>query len=434
MNDFFSIFRYEEYLISFVVFILFLTSSHLQAQQQKVADIVVRAGSSDHLYTPVSIDMYDFEPGTDQFSWLIYEVTPAGRIRKASQMNGGESPKLWWILDGLTAAGTTRIFELVRSKNTPENSLSVVSFTDDGKKLLLKCGARPVVAYQHTMLPAPEGASGLYARSAFIHPLYSPQGAVLTRVNPPDHLHHMGLWNPWTKTEFEGRTIDFWNLNKGQGTVRFDHFISTESGDVFGGFRALQEHVDLSAPGGEKAALRELLDIRVWNIGENAWLIDYTTMLNCADTSAFLIEKYRYQGFGFRAIGEWNDENCQLVTSGGFDKSNANATRAKWCDISGPTKAGRSGIVFMTSPANHNFPEQLRIWPVGANDGKENVFFNFNPAQDSDWLLLPGQVYTLHYRMYVYDGTIQDGVPERLWNDFAHPPLAEVKKILLHDN
>ncbi len=429
MNDFLSVFRQNKFIISFLTITFFSASIKLLAQQKKVAEIVIRAGSSDHLNTPVSIGMYEFEPGIDQFSWQIYELTEKGKILKTSQLEEKGSPELWWILDGVTRAGETRHFELIRGKNVSEDTSKGVFYKDDGKKLWIICSGKPVLAYQYAVHPPPEGASELYARSAFIHPLNSPEGAVLTRVNPPDHLHHMGLWNPWTKTEFEGRTIDFWNLNKGQGTVRFDHFVSTESGEVFGGFRALQDHVDLSAPDGEKIALRELLEVRVWNIGENAWLIDYITSLNCAADSSFRIEKYRYQGFGFRATGAWNDENCKLVTSKGFDKSNANATRARWCNISGPTKAGTSGIVFMTWPANHNFPEQLRIWPVGANKGKENVFFNFNPAQDSDWLLLPGKIYTLHYRMYIYDGELEKEVPERLWNDFAHPPVVEIKKL-----
>jgi hypothetical protein len=29
------------------------------------------------------------------------------------------------------------------------------------------------------------------------------------RVQAPDHSHHYGLWNPWTKVLFEGDTVDF---------------------------------------------------------------------------------------------------------------------------------------------------------------------------------------------------------------------------------
>ena len=76
----------------------------------------------------------------------------------------------------------------------------------------------------------------------------------------------------------------------------------------------------------------------------------------------------------------------------------------------------------MSPPANFNHPEQIRIWPTGMNGGKENVFFNFNPAMDRDWTLEPGRTYVLRYRMLVYDGVVAPDQAERYWKDFARPP------------
>ena len=73
-----------------------------------------------------------------------------------------------------------------------------------------------------------------------------------------------------------------------------------------------------------------------------------------------------------------------------------------------------------------NYPEPIRIWPVGSNNGKENVFFNFNPAMDRDWILEPGNDYQLKYRMFVYDGKIEASKAESLWHDFAFPPKVSV--------
>ena len=76
----------------------------------------------------------------------------------------------------------------------------------------------------------------------------------------------------------------------------------------------------------------------------------------------------------------------------------------------------------MSHPANFNHPEPIRIWPTGMNEGKENVFFNFNPAMDRDWILEPGRTYTLRYRMLVYDGAMETAMAEQRWRDFADPP------------
>jgi type 1 glutamine amidotransferase len=80
----------------------------------------------------------------------------------------------------------------------------------------------------------------------------------------------------------------------------------------------------------------------------------------------------------------------------------------------------------MTNPMNYNYPEQLRIWPTGQNGGTANVYINFNPAQDRDWELKPGNAYALKYRMMVYDGKIDVADAERYWRDFAYPPTVDV--------
>ena len=66
---------------------------------------------------------------------------------------------------------------------------------------------------------------------------------------------------------------------------------------------------------------------------------------------------------------------------------------------------------------------------MGANNGKENVFFNFNPAMDRDWNIRPGTDYQLKYRVFVYDGKIDKDLAEELWRDYAFPPTVEVNYI-----
>jgi hypothetical protein len=280
-------------------------------------------------------------------------------------------------------------------------------------------------------MPVPEGVREIFSSSGFIHPLHSPQGEVLSRIQPPDHWHHYGLWNPWTHTEFEGDTVDFWNIGSRQGRVRSDGVIERTSGDVFGSFRSLHEHIAGNAADGEKVALKEQWEVTVWNSdpAHEAWVIDFASTMSPASNSPLKILAYRYQGFSLRATEKWGDANSRLLTSEGMDKSNGNATRARWIDVNGASgvPAGTSGILFMSNPGNYNFPEQLRIWPTGQNRGVENVFINFNPAQEQDWLLEPGQTYALKYRMFVYDGSMTAERAERLWRDYADPPRVEVR-------
>lgn len=402
------------------------------AQSTSIAEISVYSDRANYLNTPVSANLEGIALKQHEGNLQLYEITNGEEKSIDSQLNPGTPDKLTWILEGDTKPGTVRNYELrVERNNQPSSSDSGVNIEDDGESLLISIGEKPVLNYRYALKDVPEGVDEIYRRGGYIHPIWSPGGEVLSRIQPPDHYHHYGIWNPWTRTEFEGREVDFWNLGSGQGTVRANHVAEKKEGAIYGGFKSLHDHVDFTGPSGEKTALNEQWDVNVWNVGsdEDVWLIDFVSTLNPATNEPLTIKEYRYQGFSLRATEKWNDDNTTLLSSEGYDKSDANATRARWLDVNGisDVEDGRSGILFMTNPANFNYPEQLRIWPVGANNGEENVYINFNPAQDRDFELKAGKTHTLKYRMFVYDGTIDSTEAEMLWKNYTNPPRVEVQ-------
>jgi hypothetical protein len=143
----------------------------------------------------------------------------------AAQIEPGNPPRLWWILSGTTPAGSKRVFQLFKR---PVVLRPAIEVTKDDSILQIRQGDTKIMQYNHAPVPPPEGKNPLYTRSGFIHPLWSPTGDVLTEIHPADHIHHVGIWMPWTKTKFEGKEVDFWNLAKGDGTVRFVKFLSTK--------------------------------------------------------------------------------------------------------------------------------------------------------------------------------------------------------------
>jgi hypothetical protein len=402
---------------AFFAFLLALTAQSITFAEP-LAKITVKAGRYTRIDTPVSValDGIGFAP------LRLEEIKSSERLPVPSQVELGASPRLLWILSGTTPAGTERVYEILQG---PYVEAATVEVVRNDSFLQLEAGGRELLRYNHAVVPPPQGVSPLYARSGFIHPLWSPAGEVLTCIHPNDHLHHMGLWMPWTKTEFEGRQVDFWNLGAGQGTVRFAEFDSLTGGPVFGGFRAIQEHVDLSAPGGEKVALNEELDVRVWNPArpDEYWLLDYTSKQRCASSSPLHLLQHRYGGLGFRATSQWKDSSGNYLTSEGKTRKDGHGTRARWCNVFGPTAKGPAGVLFMSHPQNHQHPEPMRIWPEGY------VFFNFCPIQKEDWTLLPDNDYIFKYRLCVYSGQLSVEQAERLWQDFAYPPEVELEKL-----
>jgi hypothetical protein len=400
----------------------------LHAQTQPLAKITVHAGETDRIDCPVGISLDQINYNQDEGSLILTEITGGEEVPVPCQLDAGHAATLWFILSGITPGETTRQFVLENGEIKPDKS-SIHLMKRHGQ-LRIQSGDRPILDYQFLTVYPPEGINALFKRSGFIHPLWSPGGQELTRIQPPDHYHHYGIWGPWTKTHIMGREVDFWNLMKGQGTVKFSGFISRVEGPVFTGFKALQEHVDFGARGEDQVALNEVLDVRAWNIGNgHIWLIDYTTTLNTPLDSGIVLDAYRYGGgIGFRATEAWHKDNSTVLTSENKDRLTADGTKAKWCMVEGESisEEGRSGILFMGHPANREFPEPMRVWPLDANRGRGDVYFQFCPIRHNDWILQKGEDYTLKYRLLVFDGAMTSEESEIFWKGFGEPPAVVI--------
>jgi len=399
----------------------------LTAEEKLLASLVLTAHERDIGETPLSVSCDGLITHENDERLLLYEMNAQERRLIPSQVENGIYKRVWWMLDGGLSAGSQRSFQLVLSDSvTP--TITPMNFSLLRDDLVLMENRQNRLNYHFGVVEPPDGASPLFRRSGFIHPLWSPRGQVLTRIQPPDHLHHFGIWNPWTKTRFQGREIDFWNLGQGQGTVRFAGFTAFIRGPLFCGFKARQEHIDLTQQP-EVVALNEVWDVRAWKAGEaSSWWCDFNTFLSCATDSAIVLEAYRYGGgLGFRAMESWTRETCRVLTSEGRTRIDADGSRARWCLVSGENELNEeAGILFLSHPENRDFPEPMRVWPLDANDGRGDLFFEFCPIRLTEWSLRPGREYRLKYRMVVFDGELTAEQAEQMWQDFAHPPFVQV--------
>lgn len=373
---------------------------------------------------PVSVSLDAVNYNTDKGSLVLYEIAGKDEIPVPCQLESGHSARLWFLLKGETKKGTEREFVLKQEEKGQEATLTV-SLKKDDEDLCLQVGEKPVLKYRYAVTLPPKEADPLYKRSGYIHPLYSPGGKVLTRIQAPDHYHHYGIWGPWTKTHIDDRAVDFWNLKLGQGTVKFAGFLSVTEGAVFSGFKALQQHIDFGGKGEDPIAMNEILDVRAWNLDDGVWMVDYTTSLNSPLKNGIMLDAYRYGGgIGFRATETWHKDNCTVLTSDGKTRKDADGSYARWCLVEGESdvEEGRSGILFMSHPSNRMHPEPMRVWPLDANSGRGDMYFEFVPIRHDDWKLEPKQSYTLKYRMIIFDGKLDAEIAEKYWRSFAGNP------------
>jgi hypothetical protein len=396
---------------------------------KEFVNVTVDSGSFDRLDCPVS---FDYQPSKDETyleNFQLVEIIK-GTTQKSSPFQFDETTnKFWFILSGFTPKNTERHFAIIPKTKQTKTTQIKIRKKEGGLELNLE--NNPILNYQFEMNYPPEGVDEKFKKSGFLHPVYSPGGEVLTRINAPDHYHHYGIWGPWTKTHIDGRTVDFWNLGDQQGTVLFKDFLNETQGDVYTSFTALQEHIDFGAEEKNRVAINEALEVKVWNIGtkKKSWLVDYTTKITSPLKNGIVFDAYRYGGgIGFRATETWHKDNTSVLTSENKDRLTADGTSAKWAIIEGEskTKEGRSGILFMGYPDNKEFPEPMRVWPIDANGGRGDVFFEFCPIRHVEWKIKSNKEYSLKYRMLIFDGEITAEQAEMYWQGFANPPQVTI--------
>jgi hypothetical protein len=408
-----------------VLFLLLVCASFVSSQELARFTVKPVEGAGVSLVA-IPLDAIVFN--TDQGRLAVFDSADP-EIEIESQLETGVLPKLWIRFDN-GKGEKSFILKMVAGDNE-QNIIPSVETIEN--KSILRLGGNPVLSYNHADVLPPDGADMNYRRSAFIHPLWSPGGAVLTNIQPDDHLHHYGIWNPWTRTTIDHGgnqyNVDFWNLGQGEGRVQFKGYLGTEKGPVYAGLKALHEHVSyvMEEEGKELLAVNEVWDVRTWKPGvKNVYVVDLTTTLNTPLPNGIMFNEYRYGGgIGYRATEKWQRHNSRVLTSEGKTRINTDATNARWCIIEGETDTdkGQSGILFLSHPANRMHPEPMRMWDENAAGGTGQIFFQFTPIRHSDWKIEPATSYTLKYRMVVYDGEMTAEEAEQYWKAFAVSPV-----------
>lgn len=285
------------------------------------------------------------------------------------------------------------------------------STTGTPDRLILRDGNRVVLEFQaNPMLPP--GVPEVYRRGGYIAKVFTPSGRLITDDFAVKHVHHHGIWASWTKTVFEGRHPDFWNMGEGKGRVQFASMEFNRPKHV----RSRQFYVDMTAKP-EKSALEETFDVQIrpsLTGARPAHVFDVILTQKCTTAAPLQLEEYHYGGLGFRGNPSWDGAgNCQFLTSEGItDRLKAHATMARWCHVSGLVNGQRAGVAILCHPANFRAPQPMRVHP-------DEPFFCYAPPQGGAFNIQPGQSYIARYRFIAFDGEPDRAWIDKQWKDYA---------------
>lgn len=267
-----------------------------------------------------------------------------------------------------------------------------------GGGLLIEEKGEKVFFYQRDRTTPPGGAP----RAHYIHPLYGPDGTILTENAPESHPHHRGIYTAWTQVLIQGRNIGhLWMLRDVQQQVVEVSTIETEDG------LTLHTTVYWLSPNwtntyGEIVPfMREETTVYLHPSTNGVRVLDFTmTLFPLAPEVALggTPADAEYGGFSYRI--KLPEGLTFLGQQGEVEPTERPLIAGAWMDIHGPILAsGDGGILVIQHPDNPGFPQQ---WVVRREGSMQNVRF----PGPIPVILDPEEDHTLRYRMVVYAGDL----------------------------
>lgn len=375
---------------------------------------VVDAGRWDRVATPVQVDL-DLGSGGNGELELVSESGVAAPVQR-------EPDGTYWFVVRDLPRGMQRAYTLRRGGGGAVGPKATRS--EDSVRLELR--GREVFTYRTSPTRFPDGRPDLtpaFRRGAYIHPVLTPSGVQVTDDYPANHRHHHGIWFAWSQAVFEGRKTDTWNMGDLKGTVEFVGLDSVWSGPVTAGFQSRHRQIDLTLGTG-RPMLEEVWNVRVLDLGGaggvEGHVFDVDVTDACAGEAPVQLPVYRYGGIGVRGNWAWNGTNrMHFLNSEGVtnrSKGDRAETVGRWAYLGGLVGDRWGGLAVLGHPGNVHAPQPQRIHP-------SEPFLSLAPQQAGEVEIAPGKPLRLRYRFVAMDGPPDARMLDRLWQDYAEPPV-----------
>ena len=246
-------------------------------------------------------------------------------------------------------------------------------------------GGKPVLVYNHGMILR-EGVSEQFRRSSYIHPVYAPDGTVLTEDFPKDHPHHRGICWSWPIVRFEGASYDVWAV---QGMHQ--RFVRWKARRVSAETAVLA--VENGWFVGERKAVKETVELTVHRSAGKRRSFEVKLILEAVDSPVELSgrEIKGYGGFGMRFAPR---SETILRTGAGVEAKDSDMVKHPWAELEGVFEGRRAGARVEDGNDNPAFPNGWCLRHYGY------VAVNYPGLQTQT--LAPGKPLVLTYRVTVF--------------------------------
>ncbi|MGC8642253.1 MAG: DUF6807 family protein [Isosphaeraceae bacterium] len=297
--------------------------------------------------------------------------------------------------------------------SVPVTGSLIVSKLADGSLEILD-GGRPVLRYNDRVVAEPPGFKDKlsadnrqYAvpRCDYIHPLYGPDGEILTDDWVPDHPHHRGVYWAWPEVDWHGNRGDLHALQ--HVFARPTGKVDTSQGSDFAQIVAENEwRWEDGTP-----IVRELATIRVRHRALDSRCVDLTFRFTALgdDVQVARRETTFYGGLNVR-LSPAKAQRIEPYT----DPPGASPRRAG-AQRTGVPPGGSSiiGLTILQHPSNPyypgdwvQYPELFWIQPTFPASGTRHTIGKDRPL-------------VLRYRLWIHKRKLEPEKLKRLWDEYA---------------
>ncbi len=287
------------------------------------------------------------------------------------------------------------------------------TLNDDGKKLTIMDGKKPVLVYNYGFVDPPDNVPAKYRRACYIHPLYGIDGKVITEDFPKDHYHHRGVFWAWPNCKVGDRKMDIW-IGDGVHQV-FEKW--TERAADAEKARIGVENV-WQFDGETAPQIREHIVFTVHPVQGNGRAIDFDLRFENVSGKdiSILGSPVEKKGYGGLCIRPRKDNSpFTFTTASGVVPDDALSCQTPWADCSWKSGgAGQAaGVAIFQNPADPGYPHPGWIF-------RHYAFLGVSWPHNDEYHLKPGESFRLQYRMYVHNGTAEKAGIAKAFGDYIH--------------
>jgi hypothetical protein len=262
--------------------------------------------------------------------------------------------------------------------------------------LELSENGKPVFVYNFGPILA-KGFPESMARCCYLHPLYAPDGTLMTNDFDPDHPHHRGISWMWTDVTVDGKKGDMWTL---KGDFH-DRFVAWKARDAQAGTARLA--VENGWFDGDRKFVKEDVEVLTHAAVDGKRVLDFTLRFEPVDRPVQIVGtsegKKGFGGFCFRfAPRDGGTAKTTICTNEGVMEKDGVLSRHPWAEISGMFQGKAEKGRLDVDPSNPGYPQNG--WLLRHGFGFLNVSYpGLEPIT-----LQPGKPLVLKYQVTLYSG------------------------------